>query len=54
VLLSIDSGATAGAYLVQVSAVGAGTCNITLRNLTAGSLSEAIVLNFVVIKAATT
>jgi hypothetical protein len=49
----IDSGATAGAYSVTVDAVGAGSCQISVRNNTAGSLSEAIVLNFVVLRAAT-
>lgn len=49
----IDGGATAGAYSVTVDAVGAGTCQISLRNHTAGSLSEAVVLNFVVLRAAT-
>lgn len=49
----IDSAATAGAYTVTVDAVGAGTCQISLRNHTAGSLSEAVVLNFVVLRAAT-
>ena len=49
----IDSAATAGAYSVTVDAVGAGTCQISLRNHTAGSLSEAVVLNFVVLRAAT-
>ncbi|MEY2654670.1 MAG: hypothetical protein RLZZ524_1698 [Pseudomonadota bacterium] len=49
----IDSGATADAYHAQVDAVGAGSCRISIRNMTAGSLSEAIVLNFVVIRAAT-
>ncbi len=49
----IDSAATAGAYSVTVDAVGAGSCQISVRNNTAGSLSEAIVLNFVVLRAAT-
>jgi hypothetical protein len=49
----IDSGATAGAYSVMVDAVGAGSCQISVRNNTAGGLSEAIVLNFVVLRAAT-
>jgi len=48
---AIVSGATLGSYQVMVDAIGAGQCTITLRNYTAGSLSEAVVLNFVVIKA---
>jgi hypothetical protein len=47
------SAGTAGAYLVGVSAVGAGSCSITVSNASAGSLSEAIVLRFAVIKAVT-
>jgi hypothetical protein len=51
VLVSIASGATAGAYSVQCDATAAGSCRISVGNRNAGSLSEAIVLNFVVIKA---
>lgn len=47
----IASGATAGAYNVQVDAVASGSCRISVSNLSSGSLSEAIVLNFAVIKA---
>lgn len=46
------SGGTAGAYSVQVSAVAAGSFRITLSNLTTGSLGEAIVINYAVIKGA--
>ena len=51
VYVCISSGATAGAYNVQVDAVAAGSCRISVGNMSAGPLSEAIVLNFVVIKA---
>ncbi len=50
VLVSIKSGATADSYTVTVDAVAAGSCRISLRNVTAGSLSEAVVLSFAVIK----
>jgi hypothetical protein len=50
VMVSIASGATAGAYSVQCDATAAGSCRISVGNRNAGSLSEAIVLNFVVIK----
>lgn len=50
VMVSIASGATAGAYSVQCDAVAAGSCRISVGNRSTGSLSEAIVLNFVVIK----
>ncbi len=46
VLVNIGASATAGAYIVQVDSVGSGTCRISLRNMTAGSLSEAVGLNF--------
>jgi len=50
VMVSIASGATAGAYSIQCDATAAGSCRISVGNRNAGSLSEAIVLNFVVIK----
>ena len=45
----IAGGATAAAYTTYVSSMAAGSAVITLRNLTAGSLSEAVVLNFAII-----
>lgn len=51
VVVSIKSGATANSYVVSVDAVAAGSCRISLRNVTSGSLSEAVVLSFAVIKA---
>lgn len=44
--VQIVSGATAGAYSVTVDAVASGSCQISLRNLTGGNLSEAVVLRF--------
>jgi hypothetical protein len=44
------SGGTAGAYMTQCSAVGSGTATITVSNVSAGSLSEAIVLRYMVLK----
>ena len=49
VSLSVASGATSGGYNCWISSKGVGTCTITVRNLSGGSLSEAIVINFVVI-----
>ena len=49
VILSVASGATAGSYNCWVSGKGTGTCSITVRNITGGSLSEAIVINFAII-----
>lgn len=54
VAVSIKSGATAGAYSVSTLDIASGSVKIVLRNLTAGSLSEAVVLNFVIIKSTTT
>jgi len=52
VVVNIKSGATANAYNVAVTAVAAGSCRIQLHNLLGGTdLSEAVVLNFAVIKA---
>jgi hypothetical protein len=50
VVVCVQSVGTAGAYLVSVGAVAAGSCSITVSNASAGSLSQALVLNFVVIK----
>jgi len=51
VYVTIASGATADSYEVQVDATASGSCRISLHNVTlATSLSEAVVLNFVVIK----
>jgi hypothetical protein len=50
IILNVQSVGTAGAYLLSVGAVAAGSCSITVSNASAGSLSQAIVLNFVVIK----
>ena len=46
------SGGTAGSYLLNAQSA-AGMASINVRNITAGSLSEAIVIAFAVIKAVT-
>lgn len=48
--ISIGSAATAGSYVILADAVAAGSCRIHLRNITAGSLGEALVVNVSVIK----
>lgn len=54
VVVNIDSGnTTTTGYLVGVTAVGAGSCVITLYNLAGPILSEAVVLNFAVVKSVT-
>ena len=49
VILSVASGATAGAYNCWISSKTTGSCVITIRNLSGGSLSEAFVINYAVI-----
>ena len=53
VLVSVASGATINTYQVGVDAIAAGSCRIHVRNVSALSQSEAIVLTFTVIKGAT-
>jgi hypothetical protein len=52
IILHQKSGGTAGAYLVWVDSVSAGACVIAVRNITAGSLSEAIALQFSIFRSA--
>ena len=51
VVISEKSGGTSGAYSIHVGAVANGSCSIEVRNQSGGPLSEALVLNFAVIKA---
>jgi hypothetical protein len=52
VIVSFVSGAaTAGTYTLWVTALTTGSATLTLRNISAGSLSEAIVFNFVIVHA---
>jgi hypothetical protein len=51
VVVSVASGGTANAYRAAVTAVATGSFTVTVENITAGSLSEAPVLNFALIKA---
>jgi hypothetical protein len=44
-----SANATAGAYNCWVSSMLAGSATITLRNITAGALLEAVVINFAII-----
>jgi hypothetical protein len=52
IILNVGSGATAGAYNCWISSMSAGTCTITLRNISGGNLSEAVVINFAIIHGA--
>ena len=49
---SVTTGSTAGAYTSYVSNMSAGSASITLRNLSATSYSEAVIINFCIIHSA--
>jgi len=52
VILTISGGqATPGSYNVFANGVAAGSVSISLRNISGGTLSEAVVINFAVIHA---
>ena len=56
IVLNIKSGgigSTQSAYFCWVDAVAAGQFNVCIRNISGGTLSEALTLNFAVIKAVT-
>lgn len=51
VAIAIKSGAaSAGSYFYWIDSIAAGSCVIAIRNISAGSLSEAIVFNFAIVK----
>lgn len=50
VLVTIASGATTNTYTVNVTATAAGSCRIQIGNVSGSSATEALVLNFAVIK----
>lgn len=52
VIVNVSGGATAGAYISYISSMTAGSADVTLRNLTAGSLSETVIINFSIIHGA--
>ena len=53
VILTISGGqATPGSYNAFANALDTGTVSITLRNISGGSLSEAVVINFCVLHGA--
>ena len=52
IILNVSSNATSGAYNCWISSMSAGTCTITLRNISGGNLSEAVVINFAIIHGA--
>lgn len=48
-IVNVSAGGTAGAYTAYISSMTTGSAVVTLRNFTGGSLSEAVILNYVVI-----
>ena len=52
IILNVGAGATSGAYNCWISSMSTGTCTITLRNISGGNLSEAVVINFAIIHGA--
>ena len=52
VIVNHGSAGTMGSYTVAAENVGSGTFEISVKNVSGGSLSEAIVINFAVIKGA--
>ena len=52
IIVNVSGGGTAAAYTTYISSMTAGSAVITLRNLTGGSLSEAVVINFAIIHGA--
>lgn len=52
VFAHVVSGGTSSSYFVQTESVSAGSCTIHVRNISAGSLSEALVIRFAVLKSA--
>jgi len=51
IVLSIQSGGTSGEYLAHVTDVGAGVFDITLANMSGADATDALLINFAVIKA---
>ena len=52
VIANHGSAGTAGSYLVQANSIASGSYKITVSNVSAGALSEAIVINVALIKGA--
>jgi hypothetical protein len=52
IILNVGAGATSGAYNCWISSMSVGTCTITLRNISGGNLTEAVVINYAIIHGA--
>ena len=49
IITNVSGGGTAGAYTTYVSSMTTGSAVLTLRNLTSGSLTEAVIVNYAII-----
>jgi len=52
-IVCISGGATAAAYTTYISSMTTGSAVVTLRNLTGGALSEAVIINFATVHCST-
>jgi hypothetical protein len=52
IIVNVSGGGTAAAYTTYISSMTTGSAVVTLRNLTSGALSEAVVLNFAIVHGA--
>ena len=52
IIVNISGGGTAAAYTTYISSMTTSSAVVTLRNLTAGDLSEAVILNYAIIHGA--
>ena len=52
IIVNVSGGGTVAAYTTYVSSMTAGSAVITLRNMTGGALSEAVILNYAIIHGA--
>ena len=52
IIVNVSGGGTAAAYTTYISSMTDGSAVVTLRNLTSGDLSEAVILNYAIIHGA--
>jgi hypothetical protein len=52
IIVNVSGGGTAGAYTTYISSMTSGSAVVTLRNLTASALSEAVIINYAIIHSA--
>jgi hypothetical protein len=52
IIVNVSGGGTAAAYTTYISSMTTGSAVITLRNMTGGALSEAVILNYATIHGA--